>query len=342
MADSSHKLFSLLCLLFFSTTCVHSSDASVGVEVDLSFLRYLCATTPYPNLCLSSLNISIDPSPSASPSPSPSPNPNINDYLIHSLQKAVSETTNLINLFNNVGKPNIIDKQRGGGGLRDCRELHQSSLASLEESISGIRSSDMDTTDVAIYLSAVLTNKNTCLEGLDSATGTMKPVLVKAVINTYKHASNSLAILSNPAMGTDPENNPLKGDPEWLTSTDQSFFDDSHGDEYDPKEKLVVAVDGTGDFRTITEAINSAPINSMERIVIYVKEGIYEENVEIPCNRTNIVMIGDGSDVTVITGNRSVGDGWTTFRSATLGEPFYPFLIFLQFIISINEKIFFL
>jgi len=143
-------------------------------------------------------------------------------------------------------------------------------------------------------------------------------------------------------MGTDPENNPLKGDPEWLTSTDQSFFDDSHGDEYDPKEKLVVAVDGTGDFRTITEAINSAPINSMERIVIYVKEGIYEENVEIPCNRTNIVMIGDGSDVTVITGNRSVGDGWTTFRSATLGEPFYPFLIFLQFIISINEKIFFL
>ncbi|GAU46148.1 hypothetical protein TSUD_401510 [Trifolium subterraneum] len=89
-------------------------------------------------------------------------------------------------------------------------------------------------------------------------------------------------------------------------------------DKYDPNELLVVATDGTGNFSTISDAINFAPNNSMIKTVIYVKEGIYDENVEIPSYKTNIVMLGDGSDSTIITGNRSVVDGWTTFRSATL------------------------
>ena len=32
------------------------------------------------------------------------------------------------------------------------------------------------------------------------------------------------------------------------------------------------------------------------------------------------MMIGDGMDATVISGNRSYVDGWTTFRSATFGR----------------------
>ncbi|KAJ7980510.1 Pectinesterase [Quillaja saponaria] len=59
-------------------------------------------------------------------------------------------------------------------------------------------------------------------------------------------------------------------------------------------------------------------INSFDRTIIFVKEGVYEENVEIPSYKTNTVLLGDGSGVTFIIGNRSVADGWTTFRSATL------------------------
>ena len=88
--------------------------------------------------------------------------------------------------------------------------------------------------------------------------------------------------------------------------------------EYD--HVLTVATDGTGNFTTITDAINFAPNNSYnERTFIYVKQGVYEENVEIPDYKPNIVLLGDGADVTLITGDRSMGDGWTTFRSATLG-----------------------
>lgn len=95
---------------------------------------------------------------------------------------------------------------------------------------------------------------------------------------------------------------------------------ESSGDEYDPTEVLTVSADGSGNFTTIGEAVNFAPNNSYDRTIIYIKEGVYDENVEIPSWKTNIVLLGDGSDTTVITGNRNVADGWTTFRSATLGN----------------------
>ncbi|KAK7845173.1 putative pectinesterase/pectinesterase inhibitor 12 [Quercus suber] len=88
--------------------------------------------------------------------------------------------------------------------------------------------------------------------------------------------------------------------------------------DFDPSKVLTVAADGTGNFTTITDAINFAPNNSNDKTHIYVKQGLYEENVEIPSYKTHIVLLGDGADITTITGKRSVGDGWTTFRSATL------------------------
>ncbi|KAK7411796.1 hypothetical protein VNO78_03237 [Psophocarpus tetragonolobus] len=310
MAYSSQKLLFLLFAFFFSHTCaVNSSNASTTLNTNFSSLKSFCSSTPYPEVCFDSLKLSI----------SININPNIINYLLQSLQVAISETTKLSNLFHNVGHSNIIEKQRGA--VQDCRELHQSTLTSLKRSLSGVRSSDSrNIVEARAYLSAALTNKNTCLEGLDSASGTMKPALVKSVINTYKHVSNSLSMLPKPEIGTtkDQKNQGLRGDSKWLSRRENGIFQDSDGEDYDPNEMLVVAADGTGNFSTITEAINFAPNNSMDRTMIYVKEGVYEENVEIPSYKTNIVMFGDGSDVTVITGNRSVGDGWTTFRSATL------------------------
>lgn len=81
-----------------------------------------------------------------------------------------------------------------------------------------------------------------------------------------------------------------------------------------------MAQDGTGNFTTIGDAVAFAPNMSDERTIIIVRSGLYEENVEVPSYKTNIVMLGEGSDVTVIRANRSVGDGWSTFRSATVGE----------------------
>ncbi|KAK2450073.1 putative pectinesterase/pectinesterase inhibitor [Trifolium repens] len=304
MASSSHKLLLLLFTIIFSLTLplTTNSSTTTTLNLKLSSLKSLCKTTPYPKLCFNSLKLSI----------SININPNILTYLLQSLQLAISETTKLSNLFHDVGNTNIVEKQRGS--IQDCKELHQSTLTSLKRSLSGIRSSNKrKLADARIYLSAAVTNKNTCLEGLDSASGNLKQVLVDSVINTYKHVSNSLSMLSNHGTETSNQKGHKKKQVsrKWLSKS-LDF------DEYDSNELLVVATDGTGNFSTITDAINFAPNNSMIRTVIYVKEGIYDENVEIPSYKTNIVMLGDGSDSTVITGNRSVVDGWTTFRSATL------------------------
>lgn len=188
--------------------------------------------------------------------------------------------------------------------------------------------------DARAFLSAALTNKATCLEGLDSASGPSKPVLVNSVVNAYKHVTNALSVLSKPQPASIHHRRrrllggPLTlAHPSWLSKKDRRILqgsdDDDDGnsdDEYDPSHVLTVAADGTGNFTTVSDAINFAPNNSMDRILIYVKQGVYRENVEIQSWKTNIVLLGDGSDNTVITGNRSVGAGWTTFRSATVGK----------------------
>jgi pectinesterase len=92
---------------------------------------------------------------------------------------------------------------------------------------------------------------------------------------------------------------------------------------------LVVAKDGSGNFTTVTDAINAAPNNSDTRFVIYVKAGGYYENVEVGNSKTNIMLIGDGMWKTAIKGNRNVVDGWTTFRSATVGQCFFYILLSL-------------
>ncbi|KAG6735574.1 hypothetical protein POTOM_061786 [Populus tomentosa] len=55
------------------------------------------------------------------------------------------------------------------------------------------------------------------------------------------------------------------------------------------------------------------------RFVIYVKRGVYKENVEIKKSMKNLMFVGDGIDATVITSNKNTQDGTTTFRSATVG-----------------------
>ncbi|KAF9610449.1 hypothetical protein IFM89_022413 [Coptis chinensis] len=85
-------------------------------------------------------------------------------------------------------------------------------------------------------------------------------------------------------------------------------------------ESVVVNPDGTGDFVTISDAISAAPNNTNITngyFVIFIAPGVYEEYVNVTQNKMNLMMIGAGINRTVITGKRSVGDGWTTFNSAT-------------------------
>ena len=91
---------------------------------------------------------------------------------------------------------------------------------------------------------------------------------------------------------------------------------------------VVVNPNGSGNFTTINDAIASAPKDTKEisgYFGIYVIAGVYEEYVSIPTNKQYLFMLGDGIGQTIITGNRSVKGGSTTFRSATFGNYLFVF-----------------
>ncbi|GAV70990.1 Pectinesterase domain-containing protein/PMEI domain-containing protein [Cephalotus follicularis] len=315
MASSIPKLSLLLLFIaiIFSTATSLNTSSTSSLDTHLSYIRDFCKTTPYPDACFDSLKLSI----------SINISPNIINNLLQSLQTAIFEAGKLGNILFGAGNSNIIEKQRGT--IQDCIELHQITVSSLQRSVSNIQVGDSrKLADARAYLSAALTNKNTCLEGLESASGPLKPVILDSLTSTYEHVSNSLSMLSKSVPKEAHLNRRLMGFPKWMTRKDRRILESS-GDEYGPSDIITVAQDDTGNFSAITDAINFSPNNSDDRVIIYVKEGVYVENVEIPSYKTNIVLLGDGINVTVITGNRSVVDGWTTFRSATIavsGEGF--------------------
>ncbi len=62
----------------------------------------------------------------------------------------------------------------------------------------------------------------------------------------------------------------------------------------------VVAKDGTGNFSTVQDAINAVPENNSKPYLILVKNGEYDELVEIPDNRPFIYLIGQDPQKTII------------------------------------------
>lgn len=71
--------------------------------------------------------------------------------------------------------------------------------------------------------------------------------------------------------------------------------------KYDNPDTLVVARDGTGEFRTIDEAIEVCRAYMDYHKVIYVKRGTYKEKLIVPQWLTNVEILGEDRDNTVIT-----------------------------------------
>ncbi|CAL9751246.1 unnamed protein product [Musa acuminata subsp. burmannicoides] len=73
-------------------------------------------------------------------------------------------------------------------------------------------------------------------------------------------------------------------------------------------------------YRSVQAAVDAAPENSTRPFVIHIKEGVYEETVRVPFEKTNLVFFGDGMGKTVITGSLSADMvGVSTYNTATVG-----------------------
>ncbi|KAG5231220.1 pectin methylesterase LuPME1 family protein [Salix suchowensis] len=188
----------------------------------------------------------------------------------------------------------------------DCLELYEEIVLWLNKTTG----SKCTKYDAQTWLSTALTNLETCRTGFTEF-GVTDYVLPLMSNNVSKLISNTLAL--NKAPYDEPSYK--DGFPSWIKPGDRKLLQSSSPAS---QANIVVAQDGSGNVKTIKEAIDAASKRSGSgRYVIYVKAGTYNENVEVGKNVKNVMFVGDGIGKTVVTGSKSVGGGTTTFKSAT-------------------------
>ncbi|OWM78092.1 hypothetical protein CDL15_Pgr018661 [Punica granatum] len=239
--------------------------------------------------------------------------------------------------------------------LEDCRFLAALNMDFLSTSFQTVNSTSkilpvLTADDIWTLLSAILTNEQTCLDGLEDTASAWSVTkgIAAPLANDTKLYSVSLAFFNKVWV---PKKKRAAPSSVWMTSASmRKRFALSHGqlsftmsqktravyesarakrrllqtgNDVNPvlvSDIVVVDKNGTGNFTTINDAISAAPNNSDSSagyFLIYVMGGRYEEYISIAKNKRYLMMIGDGINQTIITGSRSVVDGWTTFNSAT-------------------------
>ena len=83
--------------------------------------------------------------------------------------------------------------------------------------------------------------------------------------------------------------------------------------------RVVVVADGSGDFKTIQNAIDHAPtVTGSQRLIIEIRPGTYHERVFVPPDRARVTFLGSDAKSTVITYDMSAAKAGGTFLSSTV------------------------
>ncbi|EMS59431.1 Putative pectinesterase/pectinesterase inhibitor 28 [Triticum urartu] len=224
------------------------------------------------------------------------------------------------------------------GAIADCKEFFGYAKEELNRTLASMDANDSITKQgyqLSIWLSAVITHQETCIDGFPD--GEFKDKVKLMFLKGKELTSNALAFIekaatflaglklpqrrllveekeaaprrAEPALGKD-------GIPEWVPESERRVLKGG-GFKAEVKPNVVVAKDGSGQFKTINEALIAMPKKYDGRYVIQLKAGVYDEYVTITSQMPNVTLTGDGSKTTIITGKKNFVDGITTFKSAT-------------------------
>ncbi|KAJ8621250.1 hypothetical protein MRB53_029779 [Persea americana] len=288
-----------------------------------AILRSSCSSTRYPDLCFSS--IAAVPGIASSLA-------SLKDVIKASLNLTITAVEGTYFTIEKLLRRRGLTR-REKTALHDCLEDVDQTLEELHKTEEDLKkyprkkSLSQHASDLKILLSAAMTNQDSCEDGFshDDADKNVRKELMKSLTHVYHMCSNALAMIRN-MTDTDmmiagytterrlEEHVHKDGFPEWLSVGDRRLLQASTA-----TPNVVVAADGSGNYKTVSEAVAAAPIKSSKRYVIRIKAGVYRENVEVPKKKINLMFVGDGRKNTIITGHKNVKDGSTTFNSATVG-----------------------
>lgn len=95
---------------------------------------------------------------------------------------------------------------------------------------------------------------------------------------------------------------------------------------YAQKADITVAADGTGNVKTIREALKQVPENNPRRFVIAIKPGTYNEQIRVPANKPYVSFIGTDAAKTILTfslSNKEAGSTSAAYATYIAGHDFY-------------------
>ncbi|KAI7756298.1 hypothetical protein M8C21_033661, partial [Ambrosia artemisiifolia] len=305
--------------LIFSTLIMLVSTHTLNDQEQIMenpLILQACSNIKDRDACLSNLKSFLDNHNSVNQKPE--------SILRAALKATLNETQLAMQTFTRF--TSLSSSSREQIAIEDCKELLDFSVSELAWSLAEMREIRSGSQNphyqgnLKAWLSAALSNQDTCLEGFEGTDRHLESFIRGSLTQVTQLISNVLTLYTqlHTLPFKPPRNYGGKTNtffPHWMTKGDKDLMVASpNGMHMD----AVVALDGSGHYRSISEAINEAPDHSNRRYVIYVKRGIYKENVDMKKKKTNIMLVGDGIGATVVTGDRNFLQGWTTFRTATV------------------------
>lgn len=166
--------------------------------------------------------------------------------------------------------------------------------------------------DLSTWLGAILANVDTCFDGFEDSSENIKGHIsvglekVNSLISDLLNQVETVAVDHFTTLGELPS---------WVKPSDEELLLTN-----EVPYNIVVAADGSGDYTRVMDAVNAAPESRAKRFVIYIKKGTYNEIVFINEKKKNLMMIGDGRDATIISGDLRFSSTLTTYKTATFSK----------------------
>jgi len=220
---------------------------------------------------------------------------------------------------------------RSKDALDTCKQLMDLSIDEFTRSLDGISELDIQNIDkilmnLKVWLNGAVTYMDTCLDGFENTTSEAGEKMKELLTSSMHMSSNALAIITDFADAISDWNvtkivgRRLLQDSETPSWVEHRKLLDAKTNTFKHKPNVTVALDGSGDFKSINEALKKVPHEkSKTPFVIYIKAGVYREYIEVLKNMTHVVFLGDGGKKSIITGNKNFMDGVNTYNTATVG-----------------------
>ena len=67
------------------------------------------------------------------------------------------------------------------------------------------------------------------------------------------------------------------------------------------KGKMIVAPDGSGNYKTVQAAFDAVPLNNKKPVTIFIKNGVYKEKLHLDSSKNFVTLIGEDKFNTILT-----------------------------------------